>query len=135
MKTEDELVLELIRVLSQVDKESNLLRAMIQSKMRNCTIVVASCVAFLAACISGFPVDQMESRRTSFRTKAALQASFRYEGENHSPSEALLRQRTCVRTLLTQRAIQSFMDLLISIRDPHTVDWLQVRRPGDICYI
>lgn len=39
--------------------------------------------------------------------------------------EALARNkaRTCVRNLLTQRAIQSFMYLCETCRDPHTVKW------------
>lgn len=33
--------------------------------------------------------------------------------------------RTDIRNFLTQRSIQSFMDLLNSCRDPHTVRWLE----------
>ena len=36
-------------------------------------------------------------------------------------------RRTDVRIFLTQRAIQSFINLLITCRDPHTVRWLEVR--------
>jgi len=36
------------------------------------------------------------------------------------------RKRTDVRIFLTQRAIQSFISLLISTRDPHTVRWMEV---------
>ena len=35
-------------------------------------------------------------------------------------------RRTDVRLFLTQRAIQSFINLLITCRDPHTVRWLEV---------
>ena len=37
-------------------------------------------------------------------------------------------RRTDVRIFLTQRAIQSFINLLITCRDPHTVRWLEVRK-------
>lgn len=36
-------------------------------------------------------------------------------------------RRTDVRIFLTQRALQSFINLLITCRDPHTVRWLEVR--------
>ena len=36
-------------------------------------------------------------------------------------------RRTDVRLFLTQRAMQSFIHLLIACRDPHTVRWLEVR--------
>jgi hypothetical protein len=35
--------------------------------------------------------------------------------------------RTDLRMFLTQRALQSFIFLSVSCRDPHTVKWLQVR--------
>ena len=35
-------------------------------------------------------------------------------------------RRTDVRLFLTQRAMQSFINLLITCRDPHTVRWLEV---------
>lgn len=37
-------------------------------------------------------------------------------------------RRTDVRLFLTQRAIQSFIHILIECRDPHTVRWLEVSR-------
>ena len=37
------------------------------------------------------------------------------------------RKRTDVRLFLTQRAIQSFINLLMETRDPHTVKWIDVR--------
>lgn len=37
-------------------------------------------------------------------------------------------RRTDVRLFLTQRAMQSFINLLITCRDPHTVRWLEVRK-------
>ena len=39
---------------------------------------------------------------------------------------SLNKARTDVRNLLTQRAVQSFIFLLNSCRDPHTVRWLEV---------
>ena len=35
------------------------------------------------------------------------------------------KRRTDIRLLLTQRALQSFINLLITCRDPHTVRWLE----------
>jgi hypothetical protein len=37
--------------------------------------------------------------------------------------------RTDLRMFLTQRALQSFIFLSVSCRDPHTVKWLEVRAP------
>ena len=45
-----------------------------------------------------------------------------------------LDARTDVRIFLTQRAVQSFIFLLKSCGDPHTVHWLEVRRTQDIAY-
>lgn len=55
--------------------------------------------------------------------------------DNLSPSEALLKSRTDIRTFLTQRAIQSFMFLLLSCRDRPTVTWLQVSERQQIYVI
>jgi hypothetical protein len=38
--------------------------------------------------------------------------------------------RTDLRMFLTQRALQSFIFLSVSCRDPHTVKWLEVRARG-----
>ena len=45
-----------------------------------------------------------------------------------SYEEALIhnQRRTDVRIFLTQRSLQSFIYLLLSCRDPHTVKWLEV---------
>lgn len=94
-------------------------------------VVVGSSLCFSVS--DAFSVSEMQSRSKiqSSSSGSRLQASFHNDnddkGDSLRSSEALLRQRICVRTLLTQRAVQSFMDLLISIRDPHTADWLQVR--------
>ncbi|CAB9510210.1 expressed unknown protein [Seminavis robusta] len=80
-------------------------------------------VALTALGTTGFSVSQLSSRhkRGGFRPISA--SIFNSDGD--SPAEELLRARTCVGNLLTQRAIQSFMFLLLSCRDPHTVHWLQ----------
>jgi hypothetical protein len=38
------------------------------------------------------------------------------------------KKRTDVRLFLTQRAIQSFVHLLLETRDPHTVRWIEVHQ-------
>jgi len=45
---------------------------------------------------------------------------------NYEDALAHNQRRTDVRIFLTQRAIQSFMFLLVSTRDPHTVNWFEV---------
>jgi len=49
------------------------------------------------------------------------------ENENPNNSEAIgrLKARTCIKNLLTQRSVQSFMFLQEQCRDPHTVDWIE----------
>lgn len=52
-----------------------------------------------------------------------------WDDEDEAQRDAAVRRnqaRTDVRNFLTQRAIQSFMFLLHSCRDPHTVRWLEV---------
>jgi len=44
---------------------------------------------------------------------------------NYEDALAHNQRRTDVRIFLTQRAIQSFMFLLVSTRDPHTVNWFE----------
>jgi hypothetical protein len=54
-----------------------------------------------------------------------------------SPYEEALehnKKRTDVRRLLTQRALQSFIYLLLECRDPHTVRWLEVRGVSRVTY-
>jgi hypothetical protein len=46
------------------------------------------------------------------------------DGENSSSNEATSAQAQDIRLFLTQRTIQSFMFLLASTRDLHTVAWL-----------
>lgn len=51
-----------------------------------------------------------------------------WDDEDEAQRDAAVRRnqaRTDVRNFLTQRAIQSFMFLLHSCRDPHTVRWLE----------
>ena len=48
--------------------------------------------------------------------------------ENGAADWSRLAARTDVRIFLTQRAVQSFVFLLKSCGDPHTVRWLEVRR-------
>lgn len=47
--------------------------------------------------------------------------------DNHNDDDALARNkaRTDVCNFLTQRAMQSFIHLLIETRDPHTVTWME----------
>lgn len=83
---------------------------------------LALMLAFRWPTSTAFSVSQMmASRRMS---GPALSYSL-YDQEGDSPAERKLRARTSVRNLLTQRAVQSFIELLISCRDPHTVQWLQ----------
>jgi hypothetical protein len=63
-------------------------------------------------------------------TKSRLFGFGRYDSfESSRYEDALARNkaRTDVRNFLTQRAIQSFVYLLNQCRDPHTVNWMEVR--------
>ena len=68
-----------------------------------------------------FSASQMKSRRLGH----PLSNSF-FDHNGESPAEQQLQARTCVRNFLTQRAVQSFLFLLLNCRDPHTAKWLQV---------
>jgi hypothetical protein len=57
---------------------------------------------------------------------SALAASSRDDDKEYYDALALNMARTDVRNFLTQRAIQSFIFLLLTFRDPHTVRWLEV---------
>jgi hypothetical protein len=81
--------------------------------------ILAAMTPLLAT--EGFSASQMISKRGAL---GPLAYSF-YDHNGDTPAEEIFRARTCVRNLLTQRAIQSFMFLLLSCRDPHTVQWLQ----------
>lgn len=52
------------------------------------------------------------------------------DSDERDRQDALARnqKRTDVRLFLTQRAIQSFVHLLLETRDPHTVRWIEVRQ-------
>lgn len=60
------------------------------------------------------------SRSKPFRASNRDDDDARYQG-----ALARNKQRTDVRIFLTQRALQSFIYLLINCRDPHTVRWLE----------
>jgi len=47
------------------------------------------------------------------------------DDERYQAALAHNKRRTDVRIFLTQRALQSFIDLLIGLRHPHTVRWLE----------
>lgn len=51
------------------------------------------------------------------------------DAEEESVQRSQLRMD--VRNFLTQRAVQSFMFLLDSCRDPHTVKWLEVSNQNE----
>ena len=56
-----------------------------------------------------------------------------YVGENYNDDP--LAGRTCPHQLLTQRSLQSFMFLLQQMRDPHTIEWLELlsdTNPGQL---
>lgn len=84
--------------------------------LRRCIISVLSLLA-AATVGDGFSASQMRARRFG----APLPYSF-HDHEGDSPQ---LRARTCPRNLLTQRAVQSLIFLLLNCRDPHTAQWLQ----------
>lgn len=48
-----------------------------------------------------------------------------HDNEDYEKALAHNKKRTDVRNLLTQRALQSFILLLGSCRDPHTVKWME----------
>ena len=85
-------------------------------------------VAYHSPGANAFSVSKMTNTR---RPSRPMFLSF-FDHDGDSPIEQQLRARTCVRHLLTQRAIQSFMYLLLSCRDPHTVQWLQVRKEHEL---
>jgi len=55
---------------------------------------------------------------------SSLHASWWDGDESYDAMEYNLR-RTDIRSFLTQRSIQSFLQLCISCRDPHTVQWME----------
>ena len=76
------------------------------------------------------------SSSPSLSHTSVLRGQNRYDNDNGDDSldfdsyeQAWLhnQRRTDVRIFLTQRALQSFIYVLLSFRDPHTVKWLEVR--------
>jgi hypothetical protein len=69
---------------------------------------------------------------SSTRGRTVLPAKSKDRSDEDDPErDALIsrnRARTDIRNFLTQRALQSFLFLLISCRDSATVKWLEVRR-------
>jgi hypothetical protein len=59
---------------------------------------------------------------------SALRLSYWGDGDRARYEDALQHNmmRTDLRMFLTQRALQSFIFLLVSCRDPHTCKWLEV---------
>jgi hypothetical protein len=84
------------------------------------TLVLPTSLAFLP----GYATRSLP-RATCSRLQVSWWDS---EGDSESYHRAMQNniRRTDFRNLLTQRSLQSFVDLLNACRDPHTVRWLEV---------
>jgi hypothetical protein len=60
-------------------------------------------------------------------SKDSSSSSSSNDEEAYADALARNKIRTDVRLFLTQRALQSFIGVLHECRDPHTVQWLEVR--------
>ncbi len=99
--------------------------------LSNMTVATKSplLAAFIASClavVSGFML-QPSSLPSVLSSHGRRRCCLKAANDEYSDALAHNIARTCVRTFLTQRAIQSFMFLLESCRDPHTVTWFEVR--------
>jgi hypothetical protein len=126
-------------------------------KMRYCNCIALSIFAsiVLRECVAGFAGFDFLGRRSLTSTEvrptyprrasgpfrprrtnvAPLPAKFDKrddDSDDRDRRDALARnqKRTDVRLFLTQRAIQSFVHLLLETRDPHTVRWIEVNHNG-----
>jgi len=81
--------------------------------------------------VKAFSTSQMARAR---RQRQMAWSFFDNDDNADSSTNDLIRARTCFRNFLSQRSIQSFMFLLISFRDPHTVNWLKVRSRSQVKY-
>ena len=68
----------------------------------------------------------LHSSSTSVFAKKKRRNDDEDDERRYQDALSLNKARTDVRNLLTQRAVQSFIFLLNSCRDPHTVRWLEV---------
>lgn len=88
----------------------------VQNFIRVALLLASSVSAFLSQGIDRPRIVQDTALRVSWWDK---------DDESYRKAMANNIARTDVRNFLTQRAIQSFMTLLVSCRDPHTVKWLE----------
>lgn len=70
-------------------------------------------------------IPTLATQRVSPRSAFFHSGEYDHDG-SHSDALAHNLRRTDPKIFLTQRAIQSFIYLLISTRDPHTVKWMEV---------
>jgi len=72
-------------------------------------------MAFTATRLSSIKMDRNKSRTRTYMSDG--------NSENTQPDH--LSNRTCIKNLLTQRSVQTFLFLLSQCRDPHTVKWIE----------
>lgn len=96
-------------------------------------LLVASIFSFWSTTVCGFVQFGLIHGSRSFTTTQPVFASRRGKDEEDEEEEKRYQEalahnkiRTDVKNFLTQRAIQSFIFLLVQCRDPHTVRWMEV---------
>lgn len=79
------------------------------------------------------PFKALIDTRHAFSAQPAFASSSRRRSDDDAEEEKRYQDalahnkiRTDVNNFLTQRAIQSFIFLLVECRDPHTVRWMEV---------
>ena len=85
--------------------------------------LVAACVVRVGFSFASFSASTSSAAKT---VSLAAKGDNRYDDYRHRDALALNKARTDIRNFLTQRAIQSFVFLLINCRDQATVRWLEV---------
>jgi hypothetical protein len=89
-------------------------------------LLLASLIASCLALGSGFVPRLTLNPFSDYSHGGCCTTRIEAQSDEYTDAVAHNMARTCVRTFLTQRAIQSFMFLLDSCRDPHTVKWFEV---------
>jgi hypothetical protein len=90
--------------------------------------LLCSCSSTSTRSVSAFVPTLSRSRSRVGANVPPILGMAAWDDEDEAQRDAAVRRnqaRTDVRNFLTQRAIQSFMFLLHSCRDPHTVRWLE----------
>ena len=80
---------------------------------------------WLMAIDAGIAFTTTPAYLTQLRKRGEVKIRIHREGHNEDSQSDQLSNRTCIRQLLTQRSIQSFLFLLSQCRDPHTVRWIE----------